>query len=145
MSGRRKALGMLRIIRVAVSVLALISFAVAQASPSWSTDPQIESRVDQLLKQMTLDEKVGQLVQYSAGAPTGPGTGRTDYQKLAAQGLLGSLSNITGASDTNAMQKLAVEKSRLHIPLLFGLDVIHGYRTEFPVPLGLSATWDPAL
>ena len=136
---------MMRMIRVVLSVLALISFAVAQPSPAWTNDPQIESRVEQLLKQMTLDEKVGQLVQYSAGAPTGPGTGRTDYKKLAAQGLLGSLSNITGASDTNAMQKLAVEKSRLHIPLLFGLDVIHGYRTEFPVPLGLSATWDPAL
>jgi beta-glucosidase len=136
---------MMRMIRVVLSVLALISFAVAQPSPAWTNDPQIESRVEQLLKQMTLDEKVGQLVQYSVGAPTGPGTGRTDYKELAAQGLLGSLINITGASDTNAMQKLTVEKSRLHIPLLFGLDVIHGYRTEFPVPLGLSATWDPAL
>jgi len=128
-------------------VLALLSFTVAQSSPSpsWSNDPQTESRIDQLLKQMTLDEKVGQLVQYSAGAPTGPGTGRTDYKELAAKGMLGSLINLTGAAETNAMQKLAVEQSRLHIPLIFGLDIIHGYRTTFPVPLALSATWDPAL
>jgi len=138
---------MMRTIRVVLCGLTLISFAIAQPSPSlsWSNDPQIESRVEQLLQQMTLDEKVGQLVQYSAGAPTGPGTGRTDYKELAAKGTLGSLINLTGAAETNAMQKLAVEKSRLHIPLIFGLDIIHGYRTTFPVPLALSATWDPGL
>ncbi len=119
--------------------------AQSTAPHSWASDPQAESRIDNLLKQMTLDEKIGQLVQYSAGAPTGPGTGRTDYKEMAARGALGSLINLTGAAETNAMQKIAVEKSRLHIPLLFGLDIIHGYRTEFPVPLGLSATWDPAL
>ena len=138
---------MLRTIGVLLCVLALLSFAGAQSlpSPSWSNEPQIESRIEQLLKQMTLDERVGQLVQYSAGAPTGPGTGRTDYKELAAKGLLGSIINLTGAADTNALQKLAVEQSRLHIPLIFGLDIIHGYRTTFPVPLALSATWDPAL
>jgi beta-glucosidase len=94
---------------------------------------------------MTLDEKIGQLVTYSAGAPTGPGTGRSDYKEMITAGRLGSLFNLTGANETNAMQKIAIEKSRLHIPLIFGLDVIHGYRTEFPVPLGMSATWDPAL
>ena len=136
---------MMRTLRVIFCVLALFGFAVAQTSPAWSNDPQTESRIEELLKKMTLDEKVGQLVQYSAGAPTGPGTGRTDYKQMAADGKLGSLINLTGAAETNAMQKIAVEKSRLHIPLLFGLDIIHGYRTEFPVPLGLSATWDPAL
>ncbi|HEY4934232.1 MAG TPA: glycoside hydrolase family 3 N-terminal domain-containing protein [Terriglobales bacterium] len=94
---------------------------------------------------MTLEEKVGQLITYSQGAPTGPGTGRSNYKEMVAAGQLGSIFNLTGAADTNAMQRIAVEKSRLHIPLLFGLDVIHGFRTEFPVPLGLSATWDPAL
>ncbi len=122
-----------------------MSCAVAQPSPSWTNDPQVEARIDALVKQMTLDEKIGQLVTYSAGAPTGPGTGRSDYKEMIAKGQLGSLFNLTGAAETNAMQKIAVEKSRLHIPLLFGLDVIHGYRTEFPVPLALSATWDPAL
>ncbi|HEX8799374.1 MAG TPA: glycoside hydrolase family 3 N-terminal domain-containing protein, partial [Terriglobales bacterium] len=125
----------------------LIGVVAAQSYPpaAWSNDPQVESKIDALIKQMTLEEKVGQLVTYSAGAPTGPGTGRSDYKEMIATGQLGSLFNITGADQTNAMQKIAIEKSRLHIPLLFGLDIIHGYRTEFPVPLGMSATWDPAL
>ena len=94
---------------------------------------------------MTLEEKVGQLVQYSAGQPTGPGTGRTDYNDMLAKGQIGALFNIVTAKDSNAFQRVAVEKSRLHIPVLFGLDVIHGFRTEFPIPLGISATWDPQL
>src|SRR5580700_864157 len=136
---------MIRTIRVVLAIAALISCAAAQSSPSWSNDPQTEARIDALLKQMTLEEKIGQLVTYSAGAPTGPGTGRSDYKEMIAKGQLGSLFNLTGAAETNAMQKIAVEKFRLHIPLIIGLDIIHGYRTEFPVPLGLSATWDPAL
>lgn len=137
----------MRVFRILVVCSLLLSVVAAQspAPPAWGNDPQVESKIDALLKQMTLDEKVGQLVTYSAGAPTGPGTGRSDYKEMTAAGRLGSLFNLTGASETNAMQKIAIEKSRLHIPLLFGLDVIHGYRTEFPVPLGMSATWDPAL
>lgn len=136
----------MRILRVLLCALALISFAAAQnPASSWSTDPKINSRVEQILKQMTLEEKIGQLVQYSQGAPTGPGTGRTDYKELAAKGQIGSIFNLTGAAETNAMQKIAVEQSRLHIPLIFGLDIIHGYRTTFPVPLALSATWNPEL
>ena len=111
----------------------------------WANDERIEQRVQMLLRQMTLEEKVGQLVQYSNGMPTGPGTGRSDYEQMAAKGGIGSILNLTGAAETNRMQRIAVEHSRLHIPLLFGLDVIHGYRTIYPVPLGLSATWDPAL
>jgi beta-glucosidase len=136
---------MIRTIRVVLIVAALFCCAIAQPSTSWTNDPQTESRIDALLKQMTLEEKIGQLVTYSAGAPTGPGTRRSDYKEMIAKGQLGSLFNLTGAAETNAMQKIAVEKFRLHIPLIFGLDIIHGYRTEFPVPLGLSATWDPAL
>jgi beta-glucosidase len=105
-------------------------------------DPSIENRVAGLLKQMTLEEKVGQLVQYSIGTPTGPGTGRGDYQDMIASGQVGSLFNLENAHEANRYQHIAVEKSRLHIPLLNGLDVIHGYRTEFPVPLGLASTWD---
>ena len=108
-------------------------------------DPAIEARVEELLKKMTLEEKVGQLVQYSAGQPTGPGTGRTDYADMLSKGEIGALFNIVTAKETNAFQRIAVEKSRLHIPLIFGLDVIHGFRTEFPIPLGMSATWDPQL
>jgi len=94
---------------------------------------------------MTLEEKVGQLVQYSAGQPTGPGTGRTDYDSMIRKGEVGALFNITTAREVNVYQRIAVEQSRLRIPLLFGLDVIHGFRTEFPIPLGLASSWDPQL
>ncbi|MGB2675900.1 MAG: beta-glucosidase BglX [Candidatus Acidiferrum sp.] len=107
--------------------------------------PAIEKKVDALLRQMTLEEKVGQLVQYSVGSPTGPGTGRGGYSEMAATGQVGCLYNVESVQDTNKFQHDAVEKSRLHIPLLFGLDVIHGYRTVFPVPLGLASTWDPQI
>jgi len=109
------------------------------------SEPNVEKKIDELLHKMTLEEKVGQLVQYSAGQPTGPGTGRTDYDDMIRKGEVGALFNITTARQVNAFQHVAVEQSRLHIPLLFGLDVIHGFRTEFPVPLGLSSSWNPDL
>src|SRR5579871_2429250 len=119
------------------------------ALPSFSqaklTDPTIEARVDSLLRQMTLEEKIGQLVQYSAGQPTGPGTGRSDYEDMIAHGQVGSLFNVVDPHQINAYQRIAMEKSRLHIPILFGLDVIHGFKTEFPIPLGLASTWDPSI
>jgi len=120
------------------------AYPTAQPAPEWD-DPSIEPRVEELLKKMNLEEKVGQLVQYSAGQPTGPGTGRTDYNDMLAKGQIGALFNVVTAKETNAFQRGAVEKSRLHIPIIFGLDVIHGFRTEFPIPLGISATWDPLL
>ena len=108
-------------------------------------DPKLDPRVESLLRGMTLEEKIGQLVQYSAGQATGPGTGRTDYKDMIARGQIGSLLNVIDTPLINEYQRIAVEKSRLHIPLLFGLDVIHGFRTEFPIPLGMASTWDPAL
>lgn len=123
----------------------------ADAAPGAKTirfplhDPATDQKVEALLRKMTLEEKVGQLVQYSVGQPTGPGTGRTDYNDMIQKGEIGALFNINTAHDVNAFQRVAVEKSRLKIPILFGQDVIHGYRTEFPVPLGLAATWDPDL
>jgi beta-glucosidase len=108
-------------------------------------DSVLDAKVESLLHKMTLEEKVGQLVQYSAGQPTGPGTGRTDYNDMIAKGQIGALFNISTAHETNAYQRIAVEKSRLHIPIIFGLDVIHGFRTEFPIPLGLASTWNPTL
>ncbi len=108
-------------------------------------DKHLNERVNALLSKMTLEEKIGQLVQYSAGVPTGPATDRQDYKTMIAAGEVGSLFNITDAKTTNMYQHISVEKSRLHIPLLFGQDVIHGYNTVFPVPLGLAASFDPAL
>ncbi len=102
----------------------------------------VEARINTLLKQMTLEEKAGQLNQYTAGALVGPGTGRTNYDEMIAKGQISSLMNVVTAKETNAFQKIAVEKSRLHIPILFGLDVIHGFRAVYPQPLGFAATWD---
>lgn len=108
-------------------------------------DPRLDARIDALIKQMTLEEKIGQLVQYSAGQATGPGTGRSDYEDMIAKGQIGALLNVIETKQITAYQKIAIEKSRLHIPILFGLDVIHGFRTEFPIPLGLASTWEPEI
>ncbi|MGC1482566.1 MAG: beta-glucosidase BglX [Candidatus Acidiferrum sp.] len=108
-------------------------------------DPVVEQKIDILLRKMTLEEKIGQLVQYSVGQPAGPVTGPTEYKEMIEKGEVGALFNVTDARDSNAYQRLAVEKSRLHIPIVFGQDVIHGFRTEFPIPLGLASTWDPEL
>ena len=107
--------------------------------------PAVEKRVVALLRRMTLEEKIGQLVQFSSGNATGPEGARVDPATLIARGGMGSVLNLTGAKETNALQRVAMERSRLKIPLIFGLDVIHGHRTVFPIPLGLSATWNPDL
>ena len=106
---------------------------------------KLNQRVEALLQTMSLDEKIGQLVQYTAGTLTGPGTAKHDYDDLVAQGEVGSLFNVVGAKLTNRFQHLAVDKSPHHIPLVFGFDVIHGERTIFPVPLALASSWDPDL
>ena len=103
---------------------------------------EVNARVESLLKQMTLDEKIGQLVSYSAGFATGPAASNLTYDELVAKGQVGSMLNVVGPDKTNHYQHIAMEKARLHIPLLFGLDVIHGHRTTFPIPLAIAATWD---
>jgi beta-glucosidase len=125
--------------------MAALPEARAESVRSQFDDPVVERRVEGLLGQMTLEEKVGQLVHFSAGVATGPGTSRADYREQIANGQVGSFENLVGAKEVNAFQRIAVEKSRLHIPLFFSLDVIHGYRTIFPVPLAMAATWDPVL
>ena len=105
----------------------------------------VEVRVNALLRRMTLEEKIGQLVQFSNGSATGPEGARVDQNTLIAKGGMGSILNATGAASTNALQRTAVERSRLKIPLIFGLDVIHGYRTIYPVPLAMAASWDTGL
>jgi beta-glucosidase len=121
--------------------------AAAQTSPV--PNPQLASkevnaRVEALLKKMTLDEKVGQLTQYVVGVGEGPGGTGTNYEEMVAKGKVGSLMGLNDAEATNRYQHIAVEKSRLHIPLIFGRDVIHGHRTTFPVPLALTASFDPS-
>jgi len=112
------------------------------AAPSPAT-PAV--RIEALLRQMTLEEKAGQLSQFSAGDATGPEAHRHDYATMVAAGQIGSFLNVIDPAAIGAYQKIAVEDSRLHIPLLFGFDVIHGFRTIFPVNLGLAASWDVPL
>jgi beta-glucosidase len=108
-------------------------------------DKALNARVEKLLGAMSLEQKIGQLTQYTAGVMTGPEGDRRDYDKMIGSGQIGSLFNVIGAGNTNYYQHLAVEKSPLHIPLLFGYDVIHGQRTTFPVPLALASSFDPDL
>lgn len=119
--------------------------ATQKSQAAGVSDADLDHRVESILNRMTLEEKVGQLVQYSAGQPTGPGTGRTDYEDMIAHGQIGSLLNVIDPDVINRYQRIAMEKSRLHIPILFSLDVIHGFKTEFPIPLGMASTWDPEI
>jgi hypothetical protein len=90
----------------------------------------VDRRVDSLLALMTLDEKVGQLVQLSDPSP--------ETKELIRQGRIGSFLNVVGVNETRKLQQIAVKESRLKIPLIFGLDVIHGFRTTFPIPLATA-------
>jgi len=102
----------------------------------------IEQRVDSVMKLMTLTEKIGQLNQYSGREVTGPASDRKNYLlNDIKNGLVGSMLNVKGAKDTREIQAIALQ-SRLKIPLLFSLDVIHGYKTVFPIPLAESASWN---
>ena len=114
-------------------------------NPQLAAKP-LNARVEALLKKMTLEEKIGQLVQFSAGFATGPNAAaaNTRFEDLVAKGEVGSFLNVVGAEATNHYQHIAMEKSRLHIPLIFGLDVIHGDHTVFPVPLAVAASFDPS-
>ncbi|MFZ6032171.1 MAG: glycoside hydrolase family 3 N-terminal domain-containing protein [Melioribacter sp.] len=114
---------------------------------AFAQNKTLDQKVDSVLALMTLDEKVGQLVQYSAGWDTGTRTRKPKegHEELIKQGKIGSFLNIVGAEQTERLQKIAVEESRLGIPLIFGLDVIHGYKTTFPIPLAEACSWNPEL
>jgi len=137
-------MSLVRGLLLAIILVSPLCLLKAQAPAPKLDDPVIEQRITQLLGQMTLEEKIAQTVHF-ADSSTGPGSPHADYREQTAQGHVGSFENITGAAETNALQKIAVENTRLHIPLLFALDVIHGYRTIFPVPLAMASTWDPSL
>ena len=113
---------------------------------SCATTPDKNDKVESLLAEMTLDEKIGQLNQYSIGVElTGPGekTGnaKVRYEQLMS-GQVGSVLNLLGAKNAREVQQQVVENTRLGIPLIFSYDVIHGYKTMFPIPLGESSSWD---
>jgi beta-glucosidase len=132
----------MRSAKLSCLVLLVILLASTLPAPITSSAPdKIEQRVNALLLRMTLQEKLGQLQQLDGEAN---GNFRPEHLEMARQGLLGSTLNVRGAQKTNELQRVAVSESRLKTPLIFGFDVIHGYRTIFPIPLGEAATWDPA-
>lgn len=102
----------------------------------------MDSFVSSLMNEMTLEEKIGQLNQQVAGQIVTGSSQNGDVDDLIANGEIGSVLNVKGVENVLRLQKIAVEKSRLGIPLIVGMDVIHGYETIFPLPLGLSCTWD---
>ena len=115
-----------------------VALALCGVRAASAQHPSAEQKIDSLIVRMTLEEKLGQLNQLSVdGQPS------AEQTELVRKGLVGSLFNLSGAAATRETQRIAVTESRLHIPLIFGQDVIHGYRTTFPIPLGEAASWDP--
>ncbi|HLX94056.1 MAG TPA: beta-glucosidase BglX [Puia sp.] len=123
----------------------LIIMVAAACSQIVAQDAKMNAFVTDLMNKMTIDEKIGQLnLVTPGGAVTGAVVSKDVDTKIRA-GQVGGLFGITGPSQVRKAQEISVNNSRLHIPLLFGLDVIHGHRTIFPIPLGLSCSWDTAL
>ena len=123
--------------------LLLAAILMGSTSIQAQKSPQDMDRfIDALMKKMTVEEKIGQLTLPVTGEITTGQAKSSDVAKKIEQGLVGGLFNLKGVAKIRDVQKLAVENSRLGIPLLFGMDVIHGYETIFPIPLGLSCTWD---
>jgi beta-glucosidase len=129
------------LLRSSVLLTTLLTLALQAQQPV--PEKQVEKRVDSLIKQMTLEEKIGQLNQLFVFPQTVPGMPALKDEDIA-NGDYGSFLFVSDAAQTNRLQHIAVEKSRLHIPLLFGLDVIHGFKTVFPVPIAMAASFDPA-
>ena len=111
----------------------------------FKADPKMDQFINNLLSKMTLDEKIGQLNLPSSGDFVTGEAKSSDIGKKVEEGKVGGLFNIKGVEKIRDIQKVAVEKSRLKIPMIFGMDVIHGYETTFPIPLGLASSWDMKL
>ena len=129
--------------KVLIGLMVLISLQAA----GQSSDPaKMKSFIDVLMKKMTLEEKLGQLnLPAGAGDIVTGAAASSDIGKKIQEGKVGGLFNIKSVAKIKAIQKVAVEESRLKIPLIFGMDVIHGYQTTFPIPLGMSCVWDMSL
>jgi beta-glucosidase len=126
-------------------LLLLITLISSCSKSTERSHSRIDERVDSVLSKMTLEEKIGQLNLPSAGEFTTGQAENSDIAKKIEKGLVGGLFNIKTAARIREVQKIAVEKSRTKIPLIFGMDVIHGYESVFPIPLGLSCSWDMEL
>ncbi|WP_179021997.1 beta-glucosidase BglX [Winogradskyella forsetii] len=134
-----------KLISTVIIVFIFTSCKTESKSNSNSDRNPFEAQVDSILGLMTIEEKIGQLnLPVSGDITTGLGKS-SDVGKKVQEGKVGGMFNIKSVEKIRAVQKIAVEESRLGIPLLFGMDVIHGYETTFPIPLGLSSTWDMEL
>jgi beta-glucosidase len=129
--------------RITLSLALLIAIGAIAQQPQ---EIKMKTFVDELMKKMTLDEKIGQLNLLTPGwgIPTGSVVS-SDVEKKIKEGKVGGLFGVIGVEKIKQAQQLAVEQSRLKIPLIFGSDVIHGYKTTVPIPLGLAASWDMKL
>ncbi len=127
--------------RLLLSMALVLALVPAASFAQQSQAGDIEKRIDALIARMTTEEKLGQLQQLDGDVD---GSFRQEHPEMVRRGLLGSFLNVRGAKNVNALQRIALEESRLKIPLLFGYDVIHGYRTIFPIPLGEASSWDAA-
>ncbi|PKP49713.1 MAG: beta-glucosidase BglX [Bacteroidetes bacterium HGW-Bacteroidetes-11] len=130
-----------------ITVLAMLLVFAAlhiQAQPL-TQEIKMNQFISELMAKMTIDEKIGQLNLPSAGDFTTGQTSSSDIGKKITEGKVGGLFNISSVAKIKSVQRVAVEESRLKIPLIFGMDVIHGYKSVFPIPLGLSCSWDMAL
>ncbi|HTJ10708.1 MAG TPA: beta-glucosidase BglX [Dinghuibacter sp.] len=119
--------------------------AAQDARPAAPQDAKMKAFIDNLMSRMTLTEKLGQLNLPGAGDITTGQASNSDIAGKIRKGEVGGLFNIKSVDKIRAVQQVAVEQSRLKIPLIFGMDVIHGYETEFPIPLAMSCSWDTAL
>jgi beta-glucosidase len=128
--------------RITKTIAALLLLICSVAKAQNAADAKMNTYVTTLMSKMTLDEKIGQLNLPGAGDITTGQAGNSDIAKKIKEGQVGGLFNIKSVAKIKEVQRIAVEQSRLKIPLIFGMDVIHGYETEFPIPLGLSCTWD---
>ena len=124
-----------------LTIVAFI-FSISVSVYAQDNDAKIKPFIDALMKKMTVDEKIGQLNLPGSGDIVTGQASNSDIGKKIREGKVGGLFNIKTVAKIRAVQKVAVEESRLKIPMLFGMDVIHGYETVFPIPLGLSCTWD---
>ena len=127
-----------------ITIMSIMTVSTINAQQK--LNPEIEKKIDVLMSKMTLEEKVGQMNQYNGfwdvtgPAPVG-GTAEQKYENIK-KGLVGSMLTVRGVKEVKAVQKIAVEQTRLGIPLIIGFDVIHGYKTLSPIPLAEAASWD---
>lgn len=128
-----------------IAIAAVLLGSSAQATASNADDAKMNAFIDDLMQKMTVEERIGQLNLTVTGILTGT-EANTDVTKKIAEGKAGGVLGLSGSEQVRIAQKIAVEQSRLKIPLIFGLDVIHGYKTTFPIPLALACSWDiPAI